>query len=208
MGPSLSLSLHPSFPPPLLPTACLWRPALLTHSAEHTQTLRPSKLINCQFSPQITILHSLFSKHLNSIMYAQPATRNYRKLIHSSIPRSSHCSPSGCLCVSAASGHMRRSHKIEGNVQGAWSAGRLRSAQSRRETSHNVITDNSVEVSRLEMKARCGVLHGRRDHSIHFGASFSSQYNFSDSRMSELERVKIKFIFSNVLIYKRTTKQF
>lgn len=103
---------------------------------------------------------------------------------------------------------MRRSRKIEGNAQGVGSTGRLRGAQSGRETGNNVITDSSVEVPRLEMKARCGVLRGRRDHSIHFGASFSSQDNFSNSGMSELERVKIKFIFSNVLIYKLTTKQF
>lgn len=54
---------------------------------QDTQPLSCWKLTNCQFFQQITILHSLFSKHLNSIMYAHSATRNYRKLIHSSIPR-------------------------------------------------------------------------------------------------------------------------
>lgn len=47
---------------------------------------------------QIIILHSLFSKHLNSIMYAHSATRNYRKLIHSSllnIKKRNYCSWSG-----------------------------------------------------------------------------------------------------------------
>lgn len=135
--------------------------ALLTTLQNTPKHSDSPKLINCQSSLQITILHSLFSKHLNSIMYAQPATRNYRKLIHSSIPRSSHCSWSGCLCVSAASGHMRRSRKIEGNVQGAWSARQLRRAQNRRESGNNVITDTSVEVSQLEMKARLSSLHGR-----------------------------------------------
>lgn len=94
-------------------------------------------------------------------MYAQPATRNYRKLIHSSIPRSGHCSWSGCLWAVAAAGHGRRSCKIEGNVQGAWSARQLRSALSRIKTGRNVIAGTSMEVSWLEMKARCSILRRR-----------------------------------------------
>lgn len=58
------------------------------HHTEYIQPLSCWKLTNCQLFPQIIVLHSLFSKHLNSIMYAHSATRNYRKLIHSSISRS------------------------------------------------------------------------------------------------------------------------
>lgn len=62
-----------------------------TDSPHHTEYIQPLscwKLTNCQLFPQIRILHSLFSKHLNSIMYAHSATRNYRKLTHSLISRS------------------------------------------------------------------------------------------------------------------------
>lgn len=78
---------------PLVPIS-LWNqhwqhiPCDSIHHVECTQALSHWKLKDCQFYQQITILHSLFSKHLNSLMYSRSATRNYRKLIHSSIPRS------------------------------------------------------------------------------------------------------------------------
>lgn len=74
---------------PLLP--CPFLSETSTDSPHHTEYIQPLshwKLTNCQLFPQIIILHSLFSKHLNSIMYAHSVTRNYRKLIHSSISRS------------------------------------------------------------------------------------------------------------------------
>lgn len=78
----------PGFPISSTPAHASQMLVLAAHTTQgFPQPLSHWKLTNCQFFQQITILHSLFPKHLNSIMYAHSARRNYRKLIHSSIPR-------------------------------------------------------------------------------------------------------------------------
>lgn len=133
-----------------------------THHIEYTQPLSCWKLTNCQFFQQITILHSLFSKHLNSIMYAHSATRNYRKLIHSSISRSRiivlglvvYMSP-GLQGTWGETAKLRAIFKGLG-VWDGWEL--LRALQG---LLCKVITGISTEGSQLEIKASWSVPHGR-----------------------------------------------
>lgn len=112
-------------------------------------------------------------------MYAHSATRNYRKLIHSSIPRS-RIIVLGLVVymLPGLQGTRRETEKLRAMFKGfgVWAGwepvGAWEGLLSK------VITGTGTEGSRREIRASLSDSPGRSFHSTHFGGHFYSQYHF------------------------------